>query len=158
MKALLALSTLALTITLSAHAQAPKVDFYTTSDLASMEHTFRGKIDPATGTAGHILEHYPNHLTMFIFRDRDGQSELHQSFADVFIAVDGHAELWTGGQMQNAKTTEPGEQRGSGLTGTTHVSLSKGTIVHIPAGVPHQLRIGKGDTFTYFVVKANETK
>ena len=156
MKSLLLMSTLALTATLSALAR--KVDVYSTADLARMEQTFRGKIDPATGSAGQVLEHYPNHLTMFILRERDGQSELHENLADVFIAVDGHAELWTGGQMQNAKQTEKGEQRGTGLMGAEHVTLKKGDIVHIPAGVPHQLRIAKGDSFTYFVVKANETK
>jgi mannose-6-phosphate isomerase-like protein (cupin superfamily) len=140
----------------TALAQSPRIDHYTAAELAAREQALHGKVDSATGTAGSTLETYPNHRTMFILREKDGQSELHEKVADVFIATDGTAELWTGGRMLQAKTTEPGEQRGSGLDGATKLLLQKGDIVHIPAGVPHQLRIARGSHFAYFVVKSQE--
>jgi mannose-6-phosphate isomerase-like protein (cupin superfamily) len=116
----------------------------------------RGKVNAATGSSGQTLEKYPNHLTMLILREKDGQSELHQHTADVFIVLDGSAGLLTGGHMTGSKQTDNGEFRGTGLEGGTLATLKKGDIVHIPAGVPHQLRIAPGNTFTYFVVKVTE--
>jgi mannose-6-phosphate isomerase-like protein (cupin superfamily) len=139
-----------------AAAQSGKVDFYTAADLASREKALGLKLDASTGSAGSTLEKYPHHLTMFILREKSGQSEMHAKVADVFIAVDGSAELWTGGKMLQSKTTEPNEERGEGLEGGTKVSLEKGDIVHIAAGVPHQLRIAPGGHFAYFVVKSQE--
>lgn len=58
--------------------------------------------------------------------------------------------------MTDSRQTDNGEFRGTGLEGGSQTLLKKGDIVHIPAGVPHQLRIAPGNTFTYFVVKVTE--
>lgn len=138
-------------------AQDSKVDVYSASTLEEKESAALSG-NRNTGSSSGILNRYPNHLTMFIVRDKDGQSELHETVADVFFVVDGEAELWTGGKMQSAQVTAPGEQRGISLTGNDHVLLRKGDIVHIPAGVPHQLRVRPGIHFAYFVVKVDEIK
>lgn len=151
-----AASVLSLVCALGAAAQVANVDLYSSSDLAAREQALHAKVDPKTGSAGQTLHTYPNHLTMFILREKDGQSELHEKVADVFIAVDGSAELWTGGVMLDAEKTAEGEQRGKGLNSATKVLLNKGDIVHIPAGLPHQLRIPHGSHFAYFVVKSQE--
>lgn len=139
-------------------AQSSKIDLYTAGELTKQEQLYRGKVDAKTGSVGRVLKRYPNHSTMLVLRERDGESELHQDFADLFIVVDGKAELWTGGKMQNARQTDQGEQRGSGLVEAAHVLISKGDIVHIPAGVPHQVRVTKGMSITYFVLKASEKR
>jgi mannose-6-phosphate isomerase-like protein (cupin superfamily) len=139
-----------------AGAQTKKIDHYSAAELNQKVQILRGKVNAATGSSGQTLEKYPNHLTMLILREKDGQSELHQHTADVFIALDGSANLLTGGHMIGSKQTDNGEFRGAGLEGGTLTSLKKGDIVHIPAGVPHQLRIALGNTFTYFVVKVTE--
>jgi quercetin dioxygenase-like cupin family protein len=36
------------------------------------------------------------------------------------------------------------------------MKLKKGDIVHIPANIPHQLVLAKGDTFQYFIIKVQE--
>jgi uncharacterized RmlC-like cupin family protein len=33
-----------------------------------------------------------------------------------------------------------------------------GDVVHIPAGMPHQMLLSQGESITYFVIKAEETK
>jgi quercetin dioxygenase-like cupin family protein len=50
-------------------------------------------------------------------------------------------------------TEKPGEIRGSSIEGGDRHILGTGDIIHIPAGVPHQLLIDKQKPFTYFVVK-----
>ncbi len=140
----------------SVQAQSGKLDVYPTAQLAAQAKALRGKLDPATGTAGKTLEQYPNHLIMLIVREKDGQSELHMKVADVFIVVAGSAQLWSGGKMVDAKETAKDEQRGTGLSDAEHISLKNGDIVHIPAGRPHQVRVPKGGSSTYFVVKVTE--
>lgn len=136
-------------------AQSTKVEVYTAEQLtASAASPAKPPVKP--GDPPGVLEHYPNHYTMLITRHEDGQSELHEHVADVFFVASGKAQLWTGGSMQDGKSTGPGERRGSGLSGGTAVSLKRGDVVHIPANVPHQLRLAHGSSFTYFVVKVQE--
>jgi mannose-6-phosphate isomerase-like protein (cupin superfamily) len=85
-------------------------------------------------------------------RDKPGQSELHEKDTDVFYIVEGSATFVTGGKMLDAKTTGPGEVRGSGIEGGRTQTLSKDDVVVIPAGVPHWFKDVQG-TFLYFVVK-----
>ena len=136
------------------HAQSGKIDVYATDQLSA---SAAAKVKPSSkpGDPPGVLEHYPNHYTMLITRHEDGQSELHEHVADVFFVTEGEAQLWTGGTMQNAKATNPGERRGSGLAGASSVVLKRGDVVHIPANVPHQVRVASGH-FTYFVVKVQE--
>ena len=136
-------------------AQADKVDLYSAEQLT--HSTSANSAAPATGALVQgILKGYPQHYTMLIVRHEDGQSELHEHTADVFFVVEGKAQLWTGGSMTAAKETEPGEKRGSGLSGASLISIKKGDIVHIPANLPHQLRLPTHGSFTYFVVKVEE--
>ena len=141
---------------IDASAQSTKVDVYTAAQMTSTDPAVRPASSPTAGGPG-ILERYPNHYTMLITRHEDGQSELHQHIADTFFVIEGEAQLWSGGSMQNDKVTAPGERRGSGLSGATSVTLHRGDVVHIPGDVPHQLRLPRGSTFTYFVVKVDES-
>lgn len=111
-----------------------------------------------TGSASETLEQYPHHYTMLAFRNRSGAGELHQNFADVFFIVDGRATLVTGGEMAEPKTTAPGETRGTSVKGGSRQALNAGDVVHIPAGMPHQMILDDGATVTYFVVKVEETR
>jgi mannose-6-phosphate isomerase-like protein (cupin superfamily) len=149
------LTALSFAIAQGAGAQARHVDVYTAEQLASSGRS--DGLPPAIATTGAgIVQRYPNHYTMLITRHGDGQSELHEHLADVFVVVAGEAVLWTGGSMLDGKATDPGERRGTGLSGATSVSLKTGDIVHIPANVPHQLKMTTGTTFTYFVVKVTD--
>ena len=95
---------------------------------------------------------------MLAFRAKNGGGELHQNSADLFVILDGHATLLTGGEVADAKTTAPGEIRGSAVKGGTQQELKPGDAVHIPAGTPHQMLVAGGDTVTYFVVKIEENR
>lgn len=85
-------------------------------------------------------------------RDKPGQSELHEKDMDIFYILQGSATFVTGGKMVDAKTTAPGELRGSGIEGGESRTLSKDDVIVIPAGTPHWFKEVQG-TFLYFVVK-----
>ncbi|HEY0162134.1 MAG TPA: hypothetical protein VGB69_05610 [Edaphobacter sp.] len=133
--------------------KSDKIDHYSTDELVAHAKEVGGD----SPLHSEIPGKYPNHYTMLVIRHADGQSEFHQKFADVFIILDGGGEIVTGGSMVGAKQTAEGEQRGDGISGGTTAPLKKGDIVHIPAGIPHQVKIAKGGHIVYFVVKADQT-
>ena len=99
------------------------------------------------------LGSFGNHSALIAHRQADGESELHESQADVFFVQDGAATLVLGGEVVGGKTTAPGEIRGTSISGGQKHALVAGDVVHIPARTPHQLLVAAGQQFTYFVVK-----
>jgi mannose-6-phosphate isomerase-like protein (cupin superfamily) len=130
-------------------------DTYSPDALMAMEKTLAQKVD-ASGLATETIKKYSTDYTLLAFRSQSGKAELHEKFADFYFVVDGSATLVSGGQMVNAKTTAPGEVRGDSIQDGKETKLKKGDIVHIPADIPHQLTLAKGDTFQYFVIKVQE--
>lgn len=105
------------------------------------------------GSASETVDNYPHHYTMLAFRSHSGGGEMHENFTDLFYILEGHGALITGGKVADAKTTAPGEVRGSAVMGGARQEFKAGDVVHIPAGVPHQMLVPEGETVTYFVVK-----
>jgi mannose-6-phosphate isomerase-like protein (cupin superfamily) len=130
-------------------------DVYSQDDLMGMEKKLREKAD-ASGLATQTIKKYSTDYSMLAFRRQSGQAELHEKFADFYVVVDGQATLVSGGKMVNGKPTAPGEVRGDSIQDGKETKLKKGDIVHIPADIPHQLLVSKGDTFQYFIVKVQE--
>ncbi len=123
--------------------------------LTEMEKALATKTD-AAGLATQTLKKYATDYSMLAFRKQSGKAELHEKFADFYVVVAGNATLVSGGKMVNGATTGPGEVRGDSIAGGKETKLKKGDIVHIPADIPHQLLLTKGDTFQYFIVKVQE--
>ena len=98
---------------------------------------------------------YANHLIGISHREGDGSAELHETQTDIMIVDNGEATLVVGGQMVAPKTIKPHEVRGSSIEGGEIKHLGPGDIVHIPANVPHQLKIKSGSRFTYTVIKVD---
>ena len=101
------------------------------------------------------LATFPGHFAMVAHREADGQAELHEKQADLFVVESGEATLVYGGEVVSAKTTEPNEVRGPSIKGGEKKALGPGDVVHIPAKVPHQLLVPAGKEFTYFVLKVD---
>ena len=148
----------AMAITAStAWAQSGGLNYYSAAQLKQMAHKLEQQESfRSTGSAFETLDKYPGSFTMLSVRNKTGGSELHENYADIFFVVDGEATLTSGGTMVEPKTTEPGEVRGTAVSGGVQQKLGKGDVVHIPPNTPHQLSIPKGKTFTYFVVKVKE--
>lgn len=130
-------------------AQAPGVDIYTAHDLQDMG---QGLAKQGKPFASRELTRYGNHYTMLAMREATGSSELHEHEADFFVVESGRATIVTGGKLVNGHTEKPGEIRGSSIAGGERHALAVGDVIHIPAGVPHQLLIEKAP-FEYFVIK-----
>ena len=80
-------------------------------------------------------------------------SEMHDHTNHVFIIVDGEAEFVTGGAMTDPKVISPGQTRGLGIEGGTMHHLSKGDVITIPAGTPHQWKdTSKTGSICYYAV------
>jgi mannose-6-phosphate isomerase-like protein (cupin superfamily) len=133
-------------------------DHWSPAQLLERAKHLRQLAAQADGSASETLDQYPRHYTMLAFRSRSGGGELHQNFADLFYILDGHATLTTGGEVVEPKTTAPGEIRGTSVKGGTSQELRAGDVVHIAAGVPHQMLVAEGESVTYFVVKIQENQ
>ena len=145
-----------LLLSIGGPAQTMKMDHWTREQLLEKARHLREQAEQKDGSASETLEQYPRHFTMLAFRSRSGGGELHQNYADVFFIVDGHAVMVSGGEVEDAKTTAPGEIRGAGVKGGSRQEVRPGDVVHIPAGMPHQMVLKDGETVTYFVVKVQE--
>jgi len=100
-----------------------------------------------TGSKAITLGDYGPDKLMLSVRTASGGVEVHAHFSDVFVITDGRATLIIGGTVVDATTNAGGETNG------TSQPLAKGDVVHIPAGIPHQMLLAPGDTLSYFVVK-----
>lgn len=108
------------------------------------------------GSASETIGNYPQHIAMLSVRSRNGDAEMHQNFAHMFHVLAGTATLVTGGTLLRARTVEPGEMRGDSIQGGTSQELRAGDIVHVPAGIPHQILIAGEKAITCLIVKILE--
>ncbi len=131
-------------------AAGSNVDRYSTQDLAAIQEKL---------SAGHPtfksepLKQYKGHYTMVAHRSATGSSEVHEHEADLFVITAGEGTLVTGGKLVNSRVEKPGELRGTSIAGGESIHYAPGDIIHIPAGVPHQMLVEKGQSVTYFVMK-----
>ena len=157
-KALASLVTAAfLLIPLGVSAQTMQSDHWSPAQLLERAKHLQQLAAAGDGSASETLTRYPHHYTMLAFRNRAGGGELHERDADLFYVLDGHSTIMTGGELVNPKSVAPGEVRADSVKGGRSQELHPGDVVHIPAGMPHQMRVAPGDTVTYFVVKIEES-
>ncbi len=129
-------------------------EHWTAADLQVVNKTLAAKAAGDSHRAASTpLSDCPNELFMLAHREADGQPELHETQADVFVVESGSATLVVGGTLVNAQTTAPHEKRNGTIQGGTRQKLSTGDIVRIPANMPHQLVLDGEQEFTYFVIK-----
>jgi mannose-6-phosphate isomerase-like protein (cupin superfamily) len=142
---------------LAAPSEAPfpaGFEHWTAEDMRTSNKSLAGKTtSDAHHAASEPLSDFPNELFMLARREADGQPELHETQADVFVVQSGSATLVVGGTLINAETTVPHEKRNGTIQGGTRQKLSPGDIVRIPANMPHQLVLDGAPEFTYFVIK-----
>ena len=140
---------------LASACMAAEVDIYSPSELQSMTEKLSQKGTPFSSDP---LKQYGNHYSMLAHREATGSAEVHEKEADVFVITSGSGTLVSGGSLVKPHTEKPGEIRGTSISGGEKHVVEQGAIIHIPAGVPHQLLLGKGQPITYFVVKVIESK
>jgi len=129
-------------------------EHWTTTSLKQLDQELSKE---AASNANHSgvrrLSDFPNDLFMLARREADGQPELHETQADIFVVQSGSATLLVGGSLVGAKLVEPHELRNGTIQGGIRQKLSAGDIVRIAPKTPHQLLLDGAHEFTYFVVK-----
>jgi mannose-6-phosphate isomerase-like protein (cupin superfamily) len=152
---LLAAATLGLAL---CAAQSPAVKVNTASQVEALESALRKQAGSGNGLATAYLAQYPNHYSQLIVRTRTGEVEIHQQFDELIIVVDGEAKVMTGGIPQNPHSIRPGELRASSAPGATAVAMSKGNVIHLVSGTPHQVIVPAGGFVAYIDVKVARAK
>jgi uncharacterized RmlC-like cupin family protein len=125
------------------------------SDLTAQGKERAKKVD-AQKVASNPLGAVGNRSFLVAHREGSGQAEWHEKQADITIIVSGNVTVVYGGQMVDEKTTAPGEKRAPSIRGGQETTLTAGDIMHIPAKVPHLMKVAPGQSVTYFVAKVVE--
>jgi hypothetical protein len=142
----------------SAFAQTNDPIVHTATDLQQREAKLieTAKTVP-TGLAIGRLENYGNDYTLLVVRTHTGDAERHQFWADQIYVNHGDLILVYGGTMlqerSNSGPAVSGETLGSGIEGGKEIALHTGDIIHIPAGIPHWVKVAPGTTTAYLVFK-----
>jgi mannose-6-phosphate isomerase-like protein (cupin superfamily) len=122
------------------------------SELKGYQKKLAPKIDEHKAALENLVK-FDKYRTMIVHREGDGEAELHENDADLFIVESGSATLVVGGTMVTPRNTAAGEVRGPSINGGERKQLGEGDVVNIPANIPHQVLVPSGMQFTYFVVK-----
>lgn len=108
------------------------------------------------GSACETLRDYPQHAAMLSFKSRNGDAEMHEGCAFLFIILAGSATLLTGGTLMRPWKVGAGVMHGDAIEGGMRQELKQGEIAHVPAGVPHQFLMAGEKSVAYFVVKIQQ--
>ncbi len=130
----------------------PGFAHFRTADLRAMEKELAQKLTPQK-LATQQLNNFGTHSIMMSHLEASGVAEIHETLTDIFIIRSGEATLTVGGKVLDAKTSAPGEIRGTAIAGGVTKKLVAGDIVNIPAGTPHHTQVAPGQQVTYMVVK-----
>jgi mannose-6-phosphate isomerase-like protein (cupin superfamily) len=131
------------------------VHVWRSSDITAKGTALAQKLD-AQKVASETIATEGNRTFMIAHREGSGVAEWHEKQADVMFISAGQVTMVYGGAIVDAKTTAPGEMRGASIRGGTEAKLGPGDVLHIPAKVAHQMKLGPGAKVTYFVTKVIE--
>ena len=145
---------LALT-TLVAQAGTPGVHVWKKAEQLAKGTALAQKLNEQKA-ANEVVATEGNRTFMVAHREGSGLAEWHEKQADIIMISSGGITMVYGGTIVDGKTTAPGEMRGSSIRGGTEVKLGAGDVLHIPAKVPHQMKLDPGKQVTYFVTKVVE--
>jgi glc operon protein GlcG len=105
-------------------------------------------------THGGTLVATNNFKVLALRRDEPGEVEVHDRDTDILYVLEGSANIVTGGQTTEPRTTSPGETRAKSITSGEERRLSKGDMMVIPNGVPHWFK-EVSPPFLYYMVKVS---
>jgi mannose-6-phosphate isomerase-like protein (cupin superfamily) len=124
------------------------VELYPAAQLARIAD----ELAKGSTTARTIGQHPAYHYVQ-ARRAASGEPEVHDRWVDVTVVQAGRATLLTGGRVDGAHLASAGEHRGGTIVGGTPRPIATGDLVVIPAGVPHQYQLARGDTVRYLTLK-----
>ena len=140
---------------LLAQSTPSQVRVWKSGDIDTRGAALAKKLD-AQKVASEVIAKEGNRTFMVAHREGSGLAERHDKEADIMVISRGEVTMVYGGTIVEGKTTAPGETRGPSIAGGTEVKLGPGDVLHIPAKVPHQMKLASGAQVTYFVTKVVE--
>jgi mannose-6-phosphate isomerase-like protein (cupin superfamily) len=127
--------------------QGAGVEFWSGSELKSSAE----RLEQEAGTKG--IAGTTSGAASIWRRAKSGEAELHKTKTDVLVIQQGSATLVFGGTIPDARTSAPNEIRGKSIRNGESRKLVPGDIIRIPAGIPHQFILEKGQQVAYFALK-----
>lgn len=85
------------------------------------------------------------------------RSEMHETEADIYVVLEGEADLTLDGEIISPTITSPGQVRGEGMNGGQTFHIVVGDVIVIPEQITHMLD-ARNSTIVYLVVKENVAK
>lgn len=114
---------------------------------AQIDHTFAtAEKNVLLHSAGAVLI---NHV---VYKGTHGPWEVHQTCDDLYFLRVGTARAQLDGTLVNGKEDQPGEIRGTGVTGAREFSVAPGDMVVVPRNTVHFMDPGTGK-LGYLLVK-----
>ena len=98
---------------------------------------------------------FEHHSWSLAHREKSGVVESHGTRTIVMIVQSGEATLVVGTDVVDAKSSVPGEIRGTSIRNGIERKVSAGDIINMPAGLPHQFLLEPGKQITYIDVVVN---
>jgi mannose-6-phosphate isomerase-like protein (cupin superfamily) len=80
-------------------------------------------------------------------------AEVHDAADDVFYVLSGSAELTLGGALENPREASKGEWKSAKIIGGQTFTITKGDLIVVPRGTPHQRINSKGKEFSLILIK-----
>ena len=152
---------------LPAVAQTAKTPFTAVENLTpekSVRHvsgqelsdTMKKGMTPGAFYSQVMLSKHDGYQIINTIRDKDGQAEIHADWNDNLFVQEGEASFVTGGTAVDAKVTAPGEQRGTSIKGGNTMTMKAGDYFFVPAGTPHQMKVGAGQRIRFIAFKTHK--
>lgn len=136
-------------------ADPATVQYWSASALQSTDKKLAAKTDPKSKSAVEQLGNAGNRSFVVVHREGNGEAEIHEGQTDVMVVQSGQATLVVGGKVKDAKTTAPGEVRGTAIEGGREIKVLPGDVVDVPYRTPHQMLVAPGGAVTYLIVKVD---
>lgn len=80
-------------------------------------------------------------------------AEVHDASDDVFYVLSGSAELTLGGKLDSPREPTPGEWKSAKIIDGKTFTITKGDLIVVPRGTPHQRVNSKNKEFTLILIK-----
>lgn len=132
-----------------------KADVFSAAQIKALLATLGAQF-ATNGSPGTTLADYGSHKLQLSVRTASGGAEIHAHFDDVMIVQQGSATLITGGTVLDPMTNPDGETHGISIQGGQSRAISTGDVVTVNAGVPHQILVPAGTTYSALVIKVRE--
>jgi mannose-6-phosphate isomerase-like protein (cupin superfamily) len=80
-------------------------------------------------------------------------AEVHDASDDVYYVLEGTATLTLGGKLDAPREVEPGEWRSQRILDGQTFEITKGDLIVVPRGTPHQRTTIAGKEFSMILIK-----